>query len=552
MILGFPIETCLGSFAFQNNIWRMPMNSYFQIIIQENETGIKIFHATDGGEPVTIREVTYYLNREKISFPIKELNDALHANEDETYLKLSDESHLPIAESAQVIISKDRMGASIRFYPPSSNGKVYRKEDIYSELRVAKVNYGIDDTMVETLFQKREYCKDYPIAAGKPVLEGHDAKIIYHFETDNKIRPTLREDGSVDFFNLNVLNLCKAGDVLAELIPEDRGEAGIDVCGNVLKPRDVKPQNLSYGLNIDLSEDKLKLISAVNGHVSLVDGKIFVADMLEVNNVDNSTGNIEYEGNVVIRGDVCANFSIKAHGNVEVMGVVEGANIEADGNIILARGMNGMSKGYLKAGGNVIAKYLENCSVSCKGYVETESILHSVVEAGTEVNVVSRKGFISGGYVSAANVVRVRTLGTNMGADSSIVVGIDPSMLSQLNELTGKNMEIQKKLKQMLPVIEASKKKLASGVKLLPDQIKSLQQLAATAKQMQTDIVSNQAEIESIKELLDSSTDARVEISGEVYPGTKITISGVSMMVKNSMKYCAFRKKEGEIEISSL
>lgn len=528
------------------------MNGYFQIIIQDNETGIKIFHETDGGQPVTIREITYYLNREKISFPIKELNDALHGNEKETYLKLSDDTHLPIAESAQVAISKDRMEASIRFYPPSSNGKGYRKEDIYSELRVAKVMYGIDDAMVESLFQKREYCKDYPIAAGKPVQDGHDAQIIYHFETDNKIRPTLREDGSVDFFNLNVLNLCKAGDVLAELIPEDRGEEGMDVCGNVIKPRDVKSQKLSYGLNIDLSEDEMKIISAVNGHVSLVEGKVFVSDMLEVNNVDNSTGNIEYEGNVVVRGDVCTNFSIKAHGNVEVMGVVEGACIEADGNIILARGMNGMSKGYLKAGENVIAKYLENCNVICKGYVETESILHSVVEAGTEVNVISRKGFISGGYVSATNVVRVRNLGTNMGADSSIVVGIDPAMLNRLNELKSINLETQKKLKQMLPVIEASKKKIASGVKLLPEQIKSLQQLVASAKQFQSDIISNQAEIESIKELLDSSTDARVEISGEVYPGTKITISGVSIMVKNSMKYCAFRKKEGEIEILPL
>ena len=132
------------------------------------------------------------------------------------------------------------------------------------------------------------------------------------------------------------------------------------------------------------------------------------------------------------------------------------------------------------------------------------------------------------------------------------MVGIDPAMLNRLNELTSKNLEMQKKLKQMLPVIEASKKKLAAGVKFLPEQIKSLQQLAASAKQLQTEIVSNQAEIEGIKEILDSSSDARVEINGEVYPGTKITISGVSMMVKSPMKYCAFRKKEGEIELSPL
>lgn len=82
----------------------------------------------------------------------------------------------------------------------------------------------------------------------------------------------------------------------------------------------------------------------MDGHVSLVEGKVFVSDVYEVENVDLSTGNIDFEGSVQVNGNVSSNFVIRAGGNVIISGVVEGAYIEAGGNIIIARGMNGMAR----------------------------------------------------------------------------------------------------------------------------------------------------------------------------------------------------------------
>lgn len=528
------------------------MNSYFQVITNENGVDIKFFRATNGDKKLGIQEVTNYLAREKIKFDLKALNQAMNSNEEETILHLSDEPILPISEKCSIQVSQNRMQATIRFYPPTENGNLYNKESIYSELRIEKIVSGIDDSVIESFLSNRCYCTDYVIAKGTPCREGKDAEIKYYFETDNKIRPTLREDGTVDFFNLNVFAHCIIGDVLAELIPEDPGESGLDIFGNVIKPHDVKKKKLSYGMNIDLSEDGHKLISKVNGHVSLIDGKVFVNDVLTVKNVDNSTGNINYAGNVIVEGNVCANFSIISHGSVEVKGIVEGAVIHADGNIVLNRGINGMGKGELRSKGNIIAKFLENCNVDAEGYVETESILHSNVQAGTEVNVVSRKGFISGGSVSATNIIRVKSLGSEMGADTSVSVGVDPSMTNHYNELGKEILAAQKNLKKMMPVLEASMQKVKSGVKLLPDQMKSLQQLVASTKQLQNTIVENTKEMESLKEMMDSGTDARIEVSGIIYAGTTITISGVSMLIKDNMRYCAFHKNEGIISATSL
>lgn len=79
--------------------------------------------------------------------------------------------------------------------------------------------------------------------------------------------------------------------------------------------------------------------------------------------MDNSTGNIDYPGNVTVRGNVKGGFSIIAKGDIVVEGVVEDALIQAGGQIIVKRGIHGMTKGILRAQGNVICKFIENATI---------------------------------------------------------------------------------------------------------------------------------------------------------------------------------------------
>ncbi len=529
------------------------MNGYFQLIIDDRGTLVKLVPPTDGGSPISIKEITSYLQREKVTYDLKTINEeinSLEGNEKELFLMPT--KILPVSESSFVAVSPDKMTATVRFYPPSSNGKAYRKDDIISDLKLSKVVFGINDKNIDMYLSDRQYCTDYILAEGKKVREGTDAVINYFFETSNKVKPTLLEDGSVDFKNLNVVNHCKQDDLLAELIPEDHGEAGNDVMGNVIKPRDVKRLKLQYGRNIKVSEDNTKIYSEVNGHVSLVDGKVFVADVLEVENVDNSTGNLIYEGNIKINGNVCSGFMVTCNGNIEVRGTVEGAELTAGGNIILSRGINGMGRGKLVAGGNIIAKFLENCTVESGGYVETDSILHSYVQAKTEVNVLSKKGFITGGTVTATNSIKVKTLGSSMGGSTEVNVGIDPEVVNRYANLNEEINMLQKNLKVSIPVLEATQKKIATGNKLSPEQIKQLQALAQNVKSMQENLSADAKELEMLKDVMDSTTQAKIEVTGEVFAGTKVCISDVSMIVKDSFKYCRFTKEQGVVKMGPL
>ena len=63
-------------------------------------------------------------------------------------------------------------------------------------------------------------------------------------------------------------------------------------------------------------------------------------------------------------------------------GIVEGAELVAGGQIILKRGIQGTGRGKMKAGTNIVSKFIESATAEAGGFIQTESIMHSNVTAG--------------------------------------------------------------------------------------------------------------------------------------------------------------------------
>ncbi len=526
------------------------MNAYYQIINDESGTKLKLFPATDGGrEMVDLQELMDYLSFFKIPFQAKDLAPANTVLKESVEITLSSQRSMPIPEDFRIEVMEGNMRAICHFVPASNDGSNLTKSDIIATLAQKKIVYGIDENAIDEYINNPRYLEDIVVAVGLEPRHGTDARIEYFFNTDLKARPTLLEDGSVDFFNLNIINHCETGALLARLYPEDRGDDGKDIYGNRLKPRSVKHDILKFGKNIRLSEDKLELYAMVSGHVSLVDERVFVSDVMEVENVDTATGNIEYTGNVQINGNVCSNFKVKASGNVEVRGVVEGAEIEAGGNITIARGMNGMGKGVLRANGNIVAKFIENASAQADGYVEAGSIMHSTVMAGTEVHVNGRKGFIAGGYVSATSLIDVKILGSEMGTDTVVEVGISPVVKKRHKELTEQVAADLKIIERAVPILEAARDKYQAGKPLSDAQIDNIRELATVIKTKRTELKEAQEELFELDEILNEEKQAQVVVQKTVYSGTKIIISDVSKIIKESMEYCRFIRYKGDVKM---
>lgn len=525
-------------------------NGYFQLIMENGKTSLRLFPPVDGGEPIRIEEMREYLARKGYTgYDQIALNKAYVDLTKPTDVVVDDKENYAEQEMLEVQVSPDKMTAFVRFYAPSNRGAVMNKNEIISDLGHKKIITGIHEKMIAAFVANRRYCTDYLIATGIAPVQGSDAKIDYLFNTNLNVKPKMNEDGTVNFFELDMISKCNAGDVLARLTKADLGEAGQNVYGERVPQREVKKLVLKFGRNIKQSEDGLEITAQVNGHVSLVDNKVFVSDIYEINDVDTSTGNIEYAGNVLVRGNVKAGFSVRADGNIEVKGVVEGAMLRAGGNIIIARGVNGMNKGILSANGNIISKFIENATVASGGYIHTEAILHSKVSAKGDIEVTGKKGFITGGVVRAGNMISAKMIGSPMGTDTLIEVGVDPEIKERANCLRKTIADLQKSLSMIQPVINAMSQKIAAGEKLPYEQAQYASKLVETCKIQKEQLQNSVKELEDLDKVMDTETASQVKVQNEVYPGTKITISDVSLYVHESFKHCRFIKSQGDVKM---
>ena len=416
----------------------------------------------------------------------------------------------------------------------------------------AGVKYGVAEDNIAAFLEKRVYDETIILANATKQEEGSDAVIKFYFNTDLTQKPKVNEDGSVDFHNLDMISSVTEGALLAELTPAVQGKPGIDVCGVLLRPVKVKQKVLRVGKNIRLSEDGLKAYSEVNGHATVEGEQIFVSNMYEVPaNVDTSTGDINYEGNVLVHGNVIAGYTIQAKGDIIVEGVVEGATLIAGGNIILKRGVQGMDRALLKADGNVISKFIESSRVEAGGYISADAILHSNITAKGDITVDGKKGFITGGMIRSGTNVSAKTIGSAMGTVTCLEVGIEPEIVEEYHAL-GKEMEtLREEQEKNMQILVTLAKRIKLGEKLAPDkmlQFKKSNEARETMTKREEEITER---MKVLKESIDSYEGGFVRANSTVFSGTKLTISNAVYYVKSDISYCRFSKSQGDVKVET-
>lgn len=532
----------------------MAKSAYVKLSVRPNGTFLTLYPPAEGGRGLIIDEVEAYLDkvilggyekvlvREELKKPLLAVRDVL----------IKKEQISPVNETVIVTVMADRLSVKGRFYPPTEGGRLLDREDIITEMVRSGVKYGVAEANIAEFLNNRQYSETFVIAEATLQVEGTDAVITYFFNTDLTQKPRVNEDGSVDFHHLDMISSVSAGDLLAELTPAVQGKPGIDVCGGLLRPVKVRQRILRVGKNIKLSEDGLKAYSEVNGHATVEGDQIFVSNMYEVPaNVDTSTGDIEYEGNVLVHGNVLAGFSITAKGDIVVEGVVEGANLQAGGHIILKRGIQGMDRGVLKANGNVISRFIESATVEAGGYVSADAIMHSSVSAKGDITVDGKKGFITGGVIRSGSLVSAKTIGSSMGTTTCIEVGIEPAIITEYHELGKEQESLKDEQEKNLQVLMALAKRIKLGEKLAPDKLLQFKK-ANEARDRMTKYEAEIADrMKVLKETIDNYEGGIVKVSSVAHPGVKLTISNAVYYVKNEISYCRFVKSEGDVKIES-
>lgn len=529
----------------------------FQLIQKDDGMYLKAYPEVDGGEKLSVEDVLNYLDKKNLkdvdSGIVKYFVEDANSGKKDVLVKVLEGKQIPEKEFGLVSIDKKGYLAKIRLYPPSDKGARLSTSELKNLIEQNGVKYGIIEKNIEIALKARLYCMDILVAKAKLPVNGSDAEIVYSFNAEKTLKPTMSEDGSVDFHKLDMIESVKEGQLLATLIPIDYGEPGKDVYGNMIRPKKVRNKRLRHGKNIHLSDDKLQMYSDVSGNVTLVNDMVFVTDTYTIEgDVGPSTGDIDYDGAVEVKGNVITGYTVKATGDITVNGAVEGAMLISEGKIVLKRGMQGMGKGVMEAKGDVISNFIESATVKSGGAIYTDAIMHSNISANGDVIVNGKRGLIAGGSVKTTTKIETKVAGSTMGTQTELEVGFDTTLGERyrniekhIDQMTDEKDSIVKNLKIL-------QKRMQTKGKLEPEKMKLIKEGTERIKVIDQTIEEETEAYERIDEEMQRTSDGgKVRVENIAYPGVKIVISNISTFVHTETHRCTFIREGADIRVKS-
>ena len=242
-------------------------------------------------------------------------------------------------QEPMVRISYDEMEAYL-LMPTLPSEESYSLEDVRQAIQKAGVKSGIDESVLASAVENRSYGREILFAKGMEAVDGKDGFYEYKFNTNFDHKPTVKPDGSVDYWSVHSVEIVEEGQVIATYTEPIEGRDGYTVNGKPKLAQRGRPAPPLVGQGFEKSADGKEYISKLTGKIDMKNDRIMIQSVYEVSgNVDLATGNIDFRGDVIIHGNVTTGSKIKATGNITIDGTAEGCTIEAGKDIILRGGM---------------------------------------------------------------------------------------------------------------------------------------------------------------------------------------------------------------------
>jgi len=267
---------------------------------------------------------------------------------------------------------------------------------------------------------------DQVIAQGVAPKPGADGQIEWMVDQPHADDPS-SEDGRVNFYDQSPYITVTEGQCLGLIHKPTPGTPGHDVTGRPLPARDGKPCHLKVDESITIRSDG-QIIANRRGILSRSRGKASIQQLLQVErHVDFRTGNLDFAGDIVVNRDVRDRFSVKATGNITVCGLIGAATLECGGDLQARGGFAGRELGHARVGGDLHARYLNECSACVVGdLIVAREMINC--QADVHGSVDSPHAAIIGGQLRVGGRVECRNLGSDAGVHTVVRIGLVPAL----------------------------------------------------------------------------------------------------------------------------
>jgi uncharacterized protein (DUF342 family) len=451
----------------------------------------------------------------------KEIADLL-ANNKPGKIRLGEK----IDAKVEVIISHDMLSASLQI-TAAKGGNQAGTGEVINALTDKKIDLiRVNKKRIVGLVKKSRIIEpgevvDVIIAKGVAPQHGKDTQFECLIDGVTERKPHKRTDGTLDYYDLG------------EILCVDEGSA--------LMRKSTDP---------DL------LISSIKGQPVIADNGVGVDNLYTVKKIDLHTGHVDYDGSVVVKGDVASGMKIKVSGDVQVFGMVENATIDAGGNVDIKLGAVGHVNSpaaensmQINCKGNLTAAYLENVSANAGGDVLIKSIATNCeINAGCQIvvgNHRQEKSGIVGGHVAAGSIIRAEVLGSSAGALTNVSIACSAEVLAKFEAIKKEIVEYDEILISKLGLMVNASKKHTDEAK------QGLDKLRVETEELKSKVNGLIKQKDEIEASMEQARSGKIIAQKEAYPGVTIKILDQKKEIKSRYGPGTFLLFEGSMSHNS-
>ncbi|MBF0259383.1 MAG: DUF342 domain-containing protein, partial [Desulfamplus sp.] len=340
---------------------------------------------------------------------------------------------------------------SIELFLRRAGAKKEKLSNEKRELGIEEKNLSPEkeEVAVETKRLSPEREDNLIIAQGRPVKPGRNAFIKYLFENENENFGKELASGKFDYRERGQISNIAKGSIVAEKIPLIPAVKGFTVFGTEICAPEPVDVNLNCGQGVELSKDGLKAVATANGRPDLsLGGKISIMPgKIVKGNVDFKTGNIKFNGDIVVQGSILAGFSVT--GSNLTVNEIEEAEVDLANNLIVKNSINSST---IKTGGNIAAQIVKRSTIFSRGdvAVQKEIIDCTIITSG---RVMVPRGRVISSKIYAAKGIEAMNIGSEVSTPCQLFPGSDDYAEKILN-LFSEKIDSQKALLAKFEAIE--------------------------------------------------------------------------------------------------
>lgn len=449
-----------------------------------------------------------------------------------------------IHANADISVDPNCTTAFMTITAPENGGLEITTQKVYAAIQAKGVKFGLLEQDIIEAVENKKYGENICIARWKPPVDGVDGRVEYFFHRETAFKPVEDENGNVDYKNLGLVRNVYRGTPIAKITLPTDGEQGMDIMGKAVHQRKGVPASVKVGKGTELVKEGTEIVASVDGNLTYSNGAFNIEESLLIRgDVDVASGNIDFIGDIVIRGNVMEGFAVTSKKNVTIHGTVTNGTVTADGNITVKLGC--INSTLTSNKGSIKMDFCENSKISAAGSVESNSFVGGDVFAGTVINAAG-KGVMVGGKYTALQNITASVIGSESYAKTLVTLGNNAVLSEEMDGHKRKITEMADKVDQLGKIL-TTLTEMAKAGKLSPDREKMKVDAMRSRFQFQGEIKRLEARIKDIETTLQRKQNLSVSCKKAFYPGVSLRINSYVLQVTTMTPHSRATIGDGDI-----